>query len=78
MEEDELLNLDLLWKNTPYAKIRKSLAAWDHELTFFGPPVISDMGSTIIAKWVLWQFVTVSDPFGAIFMPYWGQYFYLS
>ena len=40
-EEDELLNLDLLWKNTPYAKIRESLAAWDQELTFFGPPVIS-------------------------------------
>ena len=38
MEEDELLNLDLPWKNTPYTKIRMSLAACDQELTFFGPP----------------------------------------
>ena len=39
IEKDELLNLDLLWKNKPYAKIRESLASWDQELTFFGPPV---------------------------------------
>ena len=37
----ELLNLDLQWKNTPYAKICVSLAACDQKLTFFGPPVIS-------------------------------------
>ena len=40
-KKGELLNLDLQWKNTPYAKIRVSLAACDQELTFFGPPVIS-------------------------------------
>ena len=39
MEEDKLLNLDLQWKNTPYAKIRESLTGWNQELTFFGPPV---------------------------------------
>ena len=38
-KKGELLNLDLQWKNTPYAKIRVSLAACDQELTFFGPPV---------------------------------------
>ena len=38
-EEDELLHLDLQWKNTPYAKIRESLTGWNQELTFFGPPV---------------------------------------
>ena len=48
MGEDELLNLDLLWKYTPYAKIRKSLAAWDQELTFFGPPFISSISYSIL------------------------------
>ena len=41
LEEDQLLNLDLQWKNTPNAKIREYLAAWDKELTFFGPPVMN-------------------------------------
>ena len=40
-KKGELLNVDLQWKNTSYAKIRESLAACDQELTFFGPPVIN-------------------------------------
>ena len=39
MEEDELLNVDLQWKNTPYAENCESLAAGRKELTLFGPPV---------------------------------------
>ena len=42
IEEDKLLDLDLLWKNTPYGKIREFLAAWNKELTYFGPPVITN------------------------------------
>ena len=37
--KDELLNLDLLWKNTPYAKTHESLAAWGQELTFLDHPL---------------------------------------
>ena len=40
-KKGKLLDLDLQRKNTPYAKIRASLAAYDQELAFFGPPVIS-------------------------------------
>lgn len=40
-KEDQLLNLDLQWKNTPNAKIRESLVAWDKEPTFFGPPIMN-------------------------------------
>ena len=38
-EEDEPLNWDLQWKNTPNAKIRESLDALDKEL-FLDHPVI--------------------------------------
>ena len=40
-EEDELLNLDFPWKNTPYAKIRKCLVVWDKELTFLDHPLFT-------------------------------------
>ena len=33
-EENELLNLNLQWKNIPYAEIPQTLAAWKKELTF--------------------------------------------
>ena len=39
-KKGELLNLDLQWKNTPYAKIRVSLAACDQELTFLDHPLL--------------------------------------
>ena len=38
-KKGELLNLDLQWKNTPYAKVHISLAACDQELTFLDNPL---------------------------------------
>ena len=52
-----MISIDLAspWKYAPYAKIRKSLAASDQELTFIGPPVTTWKYFTTWKNCITWK-----------------------